>query len=129
MSLVLANTKRLYIKAFLVELLLIFICAGIVYLLFAHKFSSFLLGSLIAFVPQIAFIGYALFIKSHVPVENKAKVLYQSEGLKLALTVSFFILVFVCLKPDFAGLFTGYFIFIILNNLLPLLFNLNSNRQ
>ncbi|PJG82522.1 ATP synthase subunit I [Caviibacterium pharyngocola] len=129
MSLVFDNTKKLYKKVFVTEIFFIIILSLFVYFLFTEQFLPFLLGSLIAFLPQIVFIGYALIIKGNAPIENKAKVLYQSEGLKLALTVGLFILVFAGFKPDFAGLFSGYFIVILLNNLLPVFFNITSTRK
>ncbi|MDU8924969.1 ATP synthase subunit I [Pasteurellaceae bacterium LIM206] len=128
MSLVLANARKVYKKAFATEVMLLLISSVFVYVFFYEQISSFLLGALIALLPQISFIGYALYVKHNEPIENKAKVLYQSEGLKLVLTVGFFGLVFVCFTPKPAGLFLGYFLFIVLNNLLPALLNIKSTR-
>ncbi|PVX39246.1 F0F1-type ATP synthase assembly protein I [Pasteurella langaaensis DSM 22999] len=124
MSLALTNARQLYRKAFAIELIFLFILTALCAFLAREQLISFFLGSLVAFLPQIGFIGFALYLKKNEPVTHKAKVLYQSEGLKLVLTVGLFIAAFLCFNPKPAGLFIGYFIFILLNNLLPIALNM-----
>ncbi|WP_044469506.1 ATP synthase subunit I [Mannheimia massilioguelmaensis] len=123
MSSVFIQTKNVYKKTFLIEFFFIFIGTWITYFCFTDQVFSFLFGALIAVLPQIAFIGYALYLKGNQPVENKVKVLYQSEVLKLVLTVILFIIAFYFFALKSMALFLGYFIFIVLNNLLPALLN------
>lgn len=126
MSLVFANTRVLYKRAFRLEFFCIILASLLVKCFFSEQFISFVIGSLIAFIPQIAFIVYALYFKHQAPVADKAKVLYQSEGIKLVLTIILFAFSFSLLQLKPLGLFVGYFIFIILNNLLPTLLNLKN---
>lgn len=126
MSLVFANTRSLYKKAFMLECFFIMLASLLVKCFFSEQFISFVIGSFIAFIPQIAFIVYALYVKHQAPITHKAKVLYQSEGIKLALTIILFVFSFSLLQLKPLGLFVGYFIFIILNNLLPALLNLKN---
>lgn len=125
MSVVLSNAKNLYKKALIVEFFCLVFLVIIFYVFYRTQMVSCLLGALTAFLPQVAFSCYFLFFQSQV-TQNKAKLLYKSEGLKIGLTVGLFVLVFLLFDVQPLGLFIGYFLTIALNNVIPILFTLST---
>ena len=120
MSVVISNVKNLYKKALIIEFFCVFLLIFVFYF-FSEQGLSCLLGVLAALLPQILFTAYFLYFQQKQSALNKAKVLYQSEGLKFGLTISLFILFFKLFDIQPLGLFIGFFITIFLNILIPVL--------
>ena len=120
MSIILKNAKILYKKSLVIE----FFCLVFFILMFSFFYKeqaeSCLLGVLAAFLPQVVFASYFLHFQQNQAVQNKAKLLYKSECLKIGLAVCLFVLVFLLFDVKPLGLFVGYFLTITLNSLLPI---------
>ncbi|MGV6988061.1 ATP synthase subunit I [Testudinibacter sp. P80/BLE/0925] len=119
MSAVLDKNKKLYSKVFIIEFALILIGYALFYLLQSALSLSFLLGSVIAWLPQMVFAVYVFYLQADSPIANKAKILYRGEGIKIALMIILLLLVFINIELNPIVFFAGYFCFILLNNLLP----------
>ena len=86
---------------------------------------SFLLGCFSAFLPYCLFVYLTLFIK-RLP-NKQLKVFYLAEAVKFGLTSSLIIFTLVYIKVNIIIFFAGYFLSILLNNILP--FMVNKNRK
>ncbi|MGR3806926.1 ATP synthase protein I [Pasteurella testudinis DSM 23072] len=119
MSAVLDKNKTLYRKVFIIEWVFILGIYALFGLLQPALSLSFLLGALIALLPQMIFVIYVFYLRAGVPFSDKAKVLYQGEGIKIGLMVIALLVVFINIELNPIVFFTGYFGLILFNNLLP----------
>lgn len=119
MSAVLDKNKKLYSKVFIVEFALLLIGYALFALLQPALSLSFVLGALIAWLPQLVLVMYVFYLRADSPIADKANVLYQGEGIKVALMIILLLLVFINIELNPIVFFAGYFCFILLNNLLP----------
>lgn len=117
MSRVLANTLNLYKKVFLLEITFLLLISLFVFYFFFAQFLAFVLGALTALLPQMGFVAYALFKQGN----NKIGILYKSEGLKIILTIVLFSFILIWFKSSPLGLFSGYFLFVFFNSIIPML--------
>lgn len=120
MSAVLDKNKARYRQIFIIQGMIIVIIA----LLFlsssgALSARSFLIGALIAWLPQTFFVYYVFYLRANAPITEKAKILYQGEGIKIGLMILLLILAFINLELSPHRFFAGYLGLILLNNLLP----------
>jgi ATP synthase protein I len=69
---------------------------------------SALLGGAISTVASVALAVIAFSSPAGAPAERIARMFYVGEGVKLALTVVMFIVVFLTMKVSFAALFGAY---------------------
>lgn len=124
MSRVIRHSKKIYQRAILAEsIILIIFCVGIV--LYNSKYAlPFLLGFLVAFISQLGFTGYIFYFVEKKSIQDRVKVLYQSEALKIGLNIFLFALLFLWFKPVQPIIFfIGYFIAIMFNSTLPFFFS------
>ncbi|KGQ71512.1 hypothetical protein OA57_00105 [Chelonobacter oris] len=127
MSAVLDKNKAHYRKIFLVQFVLIVVGYTLINLSQPALSLSLLLGALIGWLPQLAFAVYVFYLRANVPLQDKLKIFYQGEGIKIALTVILLLLVFVNITIDPLLFFAGYFGLILLNNLLPFILTKSKN--
>lgn len=121
MSAVLKRAKQFYCKAMTLEFV---ICLSLTLVIAVfcsfYQAYAFLLGTLIAFLPQIIFIYYVLFRKN----AQKVTALYRGEGLKWLMTI---VLMVVVLKTvtslNMILFFTGYFLGLFCNGIFPIFLN------
>lgn len=111
------KTQRKYKTSLLIEAVLFISIFFLVYIQNVEMARSFLVGAMSAFFPFLFFVVLFFFVKN--PQKMNIKRLYIGEALKLLLTVAFIILFFELFKINFIVFFVGYFISILLNNLLP----------
>ncbi|AWX14073.1 hypothetical protein CEP49_05665 [Mergibacter septicus] len=124
MSRVIRHSKKIYQRAILAEsLILIIFYVGIV--LFNYKFAlPFFLGFFVAFISQLGFIGYIFYFVEKKSIQDRVKLLYQSEALKIGLNIFLFALLFLWFKPTQPIVFfVGYLIAIVCNSTLPFFFS------
>ncbi|TNH09455.1 ATP synthase subunit I [Testudinibacter sp. TR-2022] len=119
MSAVLDRNRKLYHKAFIIELALILIVYALIGLLQPAFSFPFLLGALIGWLPQLVLVVYVFYLRANLQPEHKLKALYQGEGIKIVLTIILLLLVFINIDLTPLAFFAGYFGLILLNNLLP----------
>jgi ATP synthase protein I len=129
MSAVLDKNKKLYTKVFVIELALIIIIYVLLGLLQSVSSLSFLLGALIACLPQVFFVIYVFYWHAAARVEDKLKVLYQGEIIKISLTIVLLLLVFININLNPILFFAGYFCLILLNNLLPFVLRIDPMQK
>ncbi|MDG6897487.1 hypothetical protein A6A19_05715 [Actinobacillus delphinicola] len=111
------KTQRKYKISLIIETVLFISIFFLVYIQNVEMARSFLVGAMSAFFPFLFFVALFFFVKN--PQKMNIKRLYIGEALKLLLTVAFIILFFELFKINFIVFFVGYFISILLNNLLP----------
>ena len=122
MSRVLTQTKNRYKKTMLIEIGIILILS--VLLAFWNRKSAvdFGLGFLCAFLPFCFFVHVVFYRKQHL--STKLTALYRGEFVKFILTI---ILIAVAFKwlviKEFILFFIGFFMALMLNNLIPFLLN------
>ncbi len=111
------KTQRKYKISLSIEAVLFVSIFFLVYTQNVEMARSFLVGAMSAFFPFLFFVALFFFVKN--PQKMNIKRLYIGEALKLLLTVAFIILFFELFKINSIVFFVGYFISILLNNLLP----------
>ena len=122
MSRVLTQTKNRYKKTILIEIGIILILS--VLLAFWNRKSAvdFSLGFLGAFLPFCFFVYVVFYRKQNL--STKLTALYRGEIVKFILTI---ILISVAFKwlviKEFILFFIGFFMALMLNNLIPFLLN------
>ncbi|WP_443091747.1 ATP synthase subunit I [Basfia succiniciproducens] len=120
MSRIIGQAKRKYKKTFVSEFgLFMFFCL----ILLPWQWQSavsFGLGFLSAFLPFVVFVLMVFFRKQIY--SNQMTMFYRGEAIKFALTIIFVILCFkLFILMNFIVFFIGYFVALILNNVLPLI--------
>ena len=121
MSVVITKSKKIYRTALLLE----FLFLSVILLLFILKQDrtvfSFILGALSSFIPHCVFV-YWVFFRQIKLYPIKLGVFYKGEILKWLIAISLISVVLVCYDDINAIVFfSGYFLLLLLNNLLPML--------
>ena len=87
---------KLFFKQFIA---LVFIC-GVAVIIWPESLLDALLGSFIAFIPQVVF-GYLVFMYQGArQQQNQIKMMFLAEGIKFGLTVVLFVAVLVLVQPS-----------------------------
>ncbi|AAK03571.1 ATP synthase subunit I [Pasteurella multocida] len=80
---------------------------------------SFILGSSAIFIPHCLFVWFVFFTKKQ-QFSNKLTTFYGGEAVKFISTIFLIVLAFKLFNSmHFIAFFVGYFITIVLNNILP----------
>lgn len=120
MSKVIGQARQQYRKALTVELIGLMFFFLFLLLWQWQSAVSFGLGFLSAFLPFVVFVLIIFFGKS--AYLTKMTAFYRGEAIKFGLTVICIIACFTLFATmNFIVFFTGYFVALILNNLLPVL--------
>lgn len=120
MSAVINCAKQRYLKAFKIQLVLIGLMIAITQFWQPQSMLSVLSGSLIIFIAHYFFV-YWVFFRKLVKQAKKMTAFYQGEGIKWFIVVSGLVVSFLGI-PNFQAIpfFAGYFITLLLNNLIPM---------
>ncbi|RDE94515.1 ATP F0F1 synthase subunit I [Aggregatibacter aphrophilus] len=122
MSQVLTQAKNRYQKAILLEMGFILIFGALMSIWQWKSAVDFCLGFFSAFLPFCAFIYLIFYRKQNL--STKLTALYRGEAIKFILTILFIVVSFKWLGvSQFFLFFTGFFMALVLNNLVPFLLN------
>ncbi|SPY34175.1 ATP synthase subunit I [Pasteurella canis] len=121
MSRVIAQAKKKYKISIIAECFILLITALVLMSWQWQTAISFYLGAMAIFLPYCVFV-FLVFFRKKQQFSNKITYFYYGEGIKFLLTI-------VCIIATFKffssmqpiAFFSGYFIAIILNNILPFL--------
>lgn len=120
MSAIIEKAKKEYKLAFIAELLIFFVVFLTLFLWQRNIAISFGLGALSAVLPH-GFFTFFVFAKKY-SVDGSLKAFYCGEAIKFLLTIILIIGAFkLFLLMNFIAFFMGYFLALLLNNLLPFL--------
>ncbi|MFQ1014471.1 ATP synthase subunit I [Avibacterium paragallinarum] len=117
MSAIIKQTKKQYLIALSIELLVMLV---IFWFLWALQQSavSFLLGFLASFVPYALFVWVMFFFQQKK--NNPLTRFYRGGAIKFVCTIIFIVVAFkMVITMNYMVFFTGYFFALLLNNLLP----------
>lgn len=129
MSAVLEKSKKIYQKAIISETLL-FIFLSIITITYDFDAGVFVsLGFICGFLPQCFFIFFVLFRRESQPIANKMTALYYGEAFKIAISIVLFIAVFTAYKKIDLVFFIGYFLAILLNNIVPIYLKVKAEKS
>ncbi|AHG74534.1 H(+)-transporting two-sector ATPase, F(0) subunit I [Mannheimia varigena USDA-ARS-USMARC-1296] len=119
MSTVINKAKSQYRKALMLEAgILVFITLGF-FLGFGYAGFSFLVGSLASFIAHCVFV-YWVFFRNSAKDLTKMTAFYRGEGIKWLVTILWIVACFKWIPNlNFVLFFVGYFIALLLNNLIP----------
>ncbi len=120
MSAVIKRSKKIYRAALLFET--IFLLMTAILLTIWHKVwaVSFTLGAVSSFIPYCFFVYWIFFRKTGYQ-PGKLAAFYQGEIFKWIITIGLISAVFwFCTELNITAFFTGYFLSLLLNNLLPM---------
>lgn len=88
------------IKLFAKQLVLVALVCFLAVVIWPNSLVDAVLGSMIAFIPQVIF-GYLVFLYQGARQQkNLIKMLFVAEGIKFGLTVVLFGLVFILVQPS-----------------------------
>ncbi|MDO5054236.1 MAG: ATP synthase subunit I [Pasteurella oralis] len=121
MSRVIAQAKKKYKRSLTIESLILLITALILMSWQWQIAASFYLGAMAIFLPYCVFV-FLVFFRKKQQFSNKITYFYYGEGIKFLLTIVCIIAIFKLfssMQP--IAFFSGYFIAIVLNNILPFL--------
>lgn len=124
MSIVQIKAKKLYKNSLVFTFFCLILVNFYFYIFYPTQLLSCIFGSFVAFLPQIVSSYYFLYFQQKFAIQHRAKLLYQTEGLKIGLTVGLFILVFLFFEIKPFGLLVTYFLTILLNNIGLIVFSL-----
>lgn len=120
MSKVVAQAITRYKKAILIEFCTMAIISGFLFIWQQKSAVDFSLGFLSALIPFGLFIYTAFFHTQHFA--KKLTALYRAETLKFTCTIVLIVISFKCLNvTHFISFFVGFFVALIMNNLVPFL--------
>ena len=123
MSRVLAQARAKYKKAILIELFFVVVLGSVIALLSnAQSVVDFCLGFFSAFIPFCVFVYVVFYCNQNL--SKKLTTLYRGEAIKFVLTILLIIMAFKWLLVTyFIVFFTGFFVALMLNNIIPFLLN------
>lgn len=122
MSKVLTQAKNRYQKAMMIELICLVVFGLFVALWQGESAVDFSLGFISAFVPFCAF-AYIVFFRKQ-DFSTKLTAFYRGEALKFILTIVLVGVSFEWLSiSHFILFFIGFFVALVLNNIIPFLLN------
>ncbi|OOF67975.1 ATP synthase subunit I [Rodentibacter caecimuris] len=119
MSKVVKQAITRYKKAILIEVCTMAIISGFLFIWQWKSAVDFSLGFLSALLPFCLFI-YIVFFRTQ-SLSKKLTALYRAEALKFISTIIFVTISFKWSVVNFIAFFVGFFIALILNNLVPFL--------
>ncbi|WP_373767566.1 ATP synthase subunit I [Glaesserella sp.] len=127
MSAVIHRTKQLYRKALSIEFTLFCVLtAGAALWHKADSVSSFFVGGMASFLPHCLFVYWVFFRKTSLTL-NKMTDFYRGEGLKWLATIVLIVVLFKFYTSlNYVFFFIGYFLMLLLNSLLPILYRLRT---
>ena len=123
MSRVLAQARAKYKKAILIELFFVVVLGSVIALLSDTQSAvDFCLGFFSAFIPFCVFVHVVFYCNQNL--SKKLTALYRGEAIKFVLTILLIIMAFKWLLVTyFIVFFTGFFVALMLNNIIPFLLN------
>ncbi len=122
MSRVLTQAKHCYQKSIWIEMGILLIIDALISLWQWKSAVDFCLGFFSAFLPYCAFVYLIFYRKQHL--STKLTALYRGETVKFALTILCIIAAFkVFHVSEFILFFAGFFVALVLNNVVPFLLN------
>jgi len=105
---------------FLKQFLIIILLCGLATLLWPGSLVDAVLGSMLAFLPQLVFSYIVFMYRGARQQANQIKMMFVAEGIKFGLTVVLFVAVFVLVQPSNPiSLISTYAAVILLNWLNP----------
>ncbi|HHE9386049.1 ATP synthase subunit I [Haemophilus influenzae] len=120
MSRILSHAKKNYRKAIIIESLLLVVFYLLIYGWQRQSAVDFGYGFLSAFLPFCTFIFIVFYRKQNF--STKLTALYKGEAIKFVLTIVFISISFKYFSvTNFIIFFSGFFISLMLNNLVPFL--------
>ena len=120
MSRILSHAKKNYRKAIVIESLLLVVFYLLIYGWQRQSAVDFSYGFLSAFLPFCTFIFIIFYRKQNF--STKLTALYKGEAIKFVLTIVFISISFKYFSvTNFIIFFSGFFIALMLNNLVPFL--------
>ncbi len=120
MSRILSQAKKNYRKAIIIESLLLVVFYLLIYGWQRQSAVDFGYGFLSAFLPFCTFIFIVFYRKQNF--STKLTALYKGEAIKFVLTIVFISISFKYFSvTNFIIFFSGFFIALMLNNLVPFL--------
>ncbi|AWP54446.1 ATP synthase subunit I [Haemophilus influenzae] len=120
MSRILSHAKKNYRKAIIIESLLLVVFYLLIYGWQRQSAVDFGYGFLSAFLPFCTFIFIVFYRKQNF--STKLTALYKGEAIKFVLTIVFISISFKYFSvTNFIIFFSGFFIALMLNNLVPFL--------
>lgn len=118
MSAVINQTRRKYQLALGIEIVCFLVIFGLLAAWQWNNALSFILGASAIFIPHCFFVLLVFFTRQEYA--KKLTALYCGELVKFVLTILLIVLFFkVFLSINFIIFFLGYFISILLNNIVP----------
>lgn len=123
MSRVLAQARAKYKKAILIELFFVVVLGSVIALLSDTQSAvDFYLGFFSAFIPFCVFVYVVFYCNQNL--SKKLTALYRGEAIKFVLTILLIIMAFKWLLVTyFIVFFIGFFVALMLNNIIPFLLN------
>ncbi|WP_032093266.1 MULTISPECIES: ATP synthase subunit I [Pasteurellaceae] len=120
MSAIIKQAKRQYQFALGIELLVLLVIFSVLIALQWNIAVSFVLGAISVFIPHCFFAASVFFTERQYA--NKLSAFYRGEVIKFVFTIILIIVAFkLFLSMNFIAFFAGYFLGLVLNNLLPFL--------
>ncbi|HHF4335824.1 ATP synthase subunit I [Haemophilus influenzae] len=120
MSRILSHAKKNYRKAIIIESLLLVVFYLLIYGWQRQSAVDFGYGFLSAFLPFCTFIFIVFYRKQNF--STKLTAIYKGEAIKFVLTIVFISISFKYFSvTNFIIFFSGFFIALMLNNLVPFL--------
>lgn len=121
MSAVINKAKSQYRRALGIEVGVILAFAFFLFLYKGNITISFIAGTVSSFVPHAIFV-YWVFFRNSAKDRTNMTAFYRGEGLKWLATILLIVGCFKLVFPmDFVWFFMGYFIVLLLNNMIPFL--------
>lgn len=124
MSAVLERTQKRYLQVIRIELILLVSLSLLISISVEPSLLSgvsFVSGALASVLPQGLFI-YWVFFRQNRNNTHKMTTFYRGEGLKWLATIALIIIALKGISPlNITLFFTGYFVFLLCNSLLPFL--------
>lgn len=120
MSAIIKQVKKKYKIALSIELFIFIVIFAILTASQSIRAVSFLLGSLAIFVPYCMFVFFMFFKKREKT--HQLKVFYRGGAIKFICTIIFIVVAFKSFPTiNYVVFFMGYFLALLLNNLLPIM--------
>ncbi len=122
----LGKAQQKYKITFLLESIVFILSVIFLYFLQKSFAVSFAAGFFSAFFPYVLFVGVFFFVKNRQKLNLKR--FYIGEACKLFFTAILVVIFFITIKLNVILFFSGYFLAILTNNLLPFFIE-NFNRR
>lgn len=122
MSAILKQTRIMYKKVMLIELLCFIVLTLLIMFCRNNDGIAFAFGAFSGFIPHCLLIFFVYFSKKSQNLQNLTA-LYQGEGIKFTTSIVLMAAVFSLYQPmNFVLFFVGFILALVLNNILPVYF-------